>query len=378
MIINSHFPKYIKVPLLIVAGFFFISMLYIGQGIILPLLYAIIVSVLLAPVVEHLVLKKINRALAISILLLVLIFIAGGLVAVIMSQTQLLSKAWPAMSLKFHTLISESVAWTSSSFNISVGKIYQSLSDEQTELMKNRNSAIGITLTTVGGILAGAILTPVYIFMILYYQPHLLEFIHKLFDADNDRKVSEILHETKNIIQSYLRGLFIEFVIVSILNSIGLLMLGIDYAIIFGIAAAILNVIPLIGGVIGIALFVIIALIAKSPIYVLYVIIVYSVIQFIDNHYIIPKIIGAKVKLNALVCVLAVIAADALWGIPGMFLAIPLTALIKLVLDRIDSLKPWGFLLGDTVSAHPKASFGYSFKQYINHFFIKNTNEHKH
>jgi predicted PurR-regulated permease PerM len=378
MIINSKLPKYTKVPLLIVAGFFFISMLYIAQGIILPLLYAIIVSVLLSPPVNYLVRKKVNRALAISIVLLTLIIIASGLMALIMSQTQLLRQAWPELSVKFHSLLSDAVAWTSSCFDISIDKIYQSLSDEQAELMKGKNSAIGITLTTMGGILAGAILTPVYIFMILYYQPHLLDFIHKLFDADNDRKVSEILHEIKTIIQSYLRGLFVEFVIISVMNSIGLLMLGIKYAVIFGIAAAILNVIPLIGGVIGIALFVVIALIAKSPIYVLYVIIVYSVIQFIDNHYIIPKIVGAKVKLNALVCVVAVIAADALWGIPGMFLAIPLTAMVKLILDRIDALKPWGFLLGDTVSDHTKPKFGYAFKQYINHFFIKNTNEHKH
>lgn len=93
-----------------------------------------------------------------------------------------------------------------------------------------------------------------------------------------------------------------------------------------------------------------IALVTKSPVYVLYVIALYAFIQFIDNHYIVPKIIGSKVKLNALISLFAVIAGAALWGIPGMFLSIPLTAIVKLIPDHIEALKPWGFLLGDTMS----------------------------
>ena len=138
------------------------------------------------------------------------------------------------------------------------------------------------------------------------------------------------------------------------------MIMGIHYAVIFGILAAVLNVIPLIGGIIGIAVYIMIVMMVKTPIYIIYVLVMYSVIQFIDNHYIIPKIVGSKVKINALICVIAVIAGDALWGIPGMFLAIPLTAIIKLVLDHIDSLKPWGFLLGDGVSPHEKIKFKFS------------------
>jgi predicted PurR-regulated permease PerM len=127
------------------------------------------------------------------------------------------------------------------------------------------------------------------------------------------------------------------------------LVLGMQYAILLGILGALLNIIPYLGGIIAMALFAAIALVTKSPVYVLYVITLYSLIQFIDNNYIVPKIVGSKVKLNALISIVVVIAGAALWGIPGMFLSIPLTAVVKLILDRIEPWKPWGFLLGDTM-----------------------------
>jgi predicted PurR-regulated permease PerM len=126
------------------------------------------------------------------------------------------------------------------------------------------------------------------------------------------------------------------------------LILGIEYAILLGIVGAFLNVIPYLGGIIGVVLFMIIALVTKSSEYVFYVIILYSVIQLIDNNYIVPKIVGSKVKLNALFSIIAVIVGAAIWGIPGMFLSIPLLAIVKLIFDRVDSLNSWGFLLGDT------------------------------
>ncbi len=371
MSITNKFPFYAKASLLIIGTFFFVSMLYIAQGIILPLMYAIIIAILLNPPVNFLIRKKVGRALSIALVMIVAILIAAGFLTLIASQASLLNNAWPKLTNKFQDILDQAILWLSSCFHMSVQKIQLSISNERAELMKSTSAAIGATLAAMSTILAGAILTPVYIFMILYYQPHLLSFVHKLFDADNDQKVSEILAETKFIIHAYLRGLFVEFIIISILNTISLAMLGIEYAVLFGIAGAVLNAIPLIGGLIGMLLFMIVVLIAKSPIYVLYSGIMYTVIQFIDNHYIIPKIVGSRVKLNALVCVIAVISANVLWGIPGMFLAIPLTAIIKLILDRIDPLKPWGFMLGDAAISS-ESNFSLAIKRFIKKITTKN------
>jgi predicted PurR-regulated permease PerM len=186
--------------------------------------------------------------------------------------------------------------------------------------------------------------------MILFYQPLLLEFIRRLFAEIHQSKVSEIVTQIKTVIQRYLIGLVIEAVMVAIMDSVALLILGIDYAILLGIIGALLNVIPYIGGVVAVALPMMIAIATKSTAwYAVYVLAAYYFIQLIDNNYIVPYIVSSKVKINALFSIIVVLAGNALWGIPGMFLSIPLLAIIKLICDNIEPLKPWGFLLGDTM-----------------------------
>jgi len=344
-----------KLPFLAMASLFLvglyvlISILSVTQDIVLPIIFASIIASSLSPAVNFLVDRKINRALSIGIVLTVAFLILIGLMLLLSSQTTTLKESWPQLVEKFDVLLSQTIDWGAEYFNISKKNIYAWIATTKNELISNSGTAIGVTLTTMGGMLAIIFLTPVYIFMILYYQPHLVQFIHKLFGSDNNQKVNEILLETKVIIQSYLVGLFLEFAILAVLNSVGLLILGIQYAILLGILGAFLNIIPYIGGLIAVAIYMIIALITKSPVYVLYVAALYTVIQFVDNNYIVPKVVGSKVKLNALVSLIAVIAGAALWGIPGMFLSIPLIAILKLLFDRIDSLKHWGFLMGDTM-----------------------------
>ncbi len=163
-------------------------------------------------------------------------------------------------------------------------------------------------------------------------------------------QVKEIVTQIKTVIQRYLTGLLIEAVIVAILDTAALLILGIEYALILGILGALLNIIPYIGGLVAVALPMIVALVTKStPIYALYVLVAYYFIQLVDNNYIVPIIVSSKVKINALFSIIVVIAGNALWGIPGMFISIPVLAIVKLICDHIESLKPIGFLLGDTM-----------------------------
>lgn len=328
-------------------AYFLISMLYIGQDIILPVIYATILAIAISPAVNYLVRININRILAIFVVFLAAVIIIVALVGLISMRASSFSESLPELADKFQHLLNQLVSWASGYFNIRTLSINTWIDESKVELLSHTSSAIGSTLQALGYFLEAATFVLVYICMILYYQLHFTAFIHKLFSADDDSRVSEILKKTKKIIQAYLSGLFFEFVIMAVLNSIGLLLLGIDYAIVLGIIGALLNIIPFIGGIVAVILYMVIALISKEPIYILYVAILYSAIQLIDNNYIVPKIIGSKVKLNAPVALIAVIAGAALWGIPGMFLSIPLIAIIKLICDHIDSLKPWGFLLGD-------------------------------
>jgi len=150
-------------------------------------------------------------------------------------------------------------------------------------------------------------------------------------------------------------GLLLEAIIIAILNSTALLILGVHYAILLGVLGAILNVLPYIGGIIAIALPVLIATITTNGFTTqLGIIIAYTIIQFIDNNILVPRIVSSQVKINALVSVIIVLLGGAVWGISGMFLSIPFIAVLKIIFDRVDGLKPWGKLLGTEVPVFHK------------------------
>lgn len=328
----------------------------VGAHIIIPIVFATIIAILLNPLVNFLVSIKVNKIIAISIVVILAIFAVVGILYIISSQISMISDTYPALKLKFNVTGSQIVQWVSEKFNIRASKINTWLTVTQTEALSS--IAVGEKLTEAGQMLMTGILLPVYLFMILFYKPLLLEFVRKLFKSEHHTAVAEVLINSKKIIQSYLVGLFFEMIIIAVLNVAGLLLLGIDYAIILGITGAILNVIPYIGGIIAIALPMSVAFVTKNSItYPIMVFIVYIFIQFIDNHYIIPRIVASRVKLNALVSIIVVLIGAAIWGIPGMFLSIPLTAIVKVIFDHIENLKPWGFLLGNIVPSATKLSF---------------------
>ena len=347
-------PFYVRASLISLGMFAVISVLYVSQSIIVPLIYATIIAIVLSPIVDFFVRKKINRIIAITLTMTIVIILLVLLIAMLSAQASMFSESFPQLIIKFNQLLVQTESWISGNFNISTYKIKAWINETNAEILSGSRTFIGQTLINIGSVLVVLVLIPVYIFMILYYQPLLIEFIHRLFSADKRAAVNEVLTATKRIIQSYLVGLLLEAFLIAILNSTSLLILGIDYAILLGVIGAIVNVIPFLGGIISVTLPMLIALATKSPTYALLVLAAYLLIQFIDNHYIIPKVVASKVQINALVSVVVVLAGGALWGIPGMFLSIPLTGILKVVFDHIDGLKPWGYLLGNVVTVEPK------------------------
>jgi len=346
---KTGLPFYLKFSQILIGLVAFFFVLYIGQEIILPLIYATILAILLNPLVNKLHKKKINRNIAILLVLLLALVVVGSLVYFISSQATMFSDTFPQLEKKINALSNQVIGWFADTFNVSTKKVTTWINNEKTAGLGNSSAMIGQTINTLGSVVVTSLLIPVYIFMILFYKPLLLEFISRLFPANNHATVAEVLTETKSLIQNYLIGLMIEAMIVAILNALGLLILGIEYAILLGILGALLNMIPYIGGIVATAMPMIIALATKPPEYAIYVLIAYLLVQFIDNNFLVPKIVASKVKINALVSIVVVLVGGALWGIPGMFLSIPLTAILKVMFDRIEPLKPWGFLLGDTM-----------------------------
>lgn len=325
-------------------------MLYIAQSIIIPLVFAVIIAILLNPVVNFFINKKFNNLLSIIITLLIFIIVFLGIAVFLVWQISGFSESWPIFIDKFTLMINQSIASISNYIDIDSKYIYDWITKESKELIDNNGVFIGQKLVSFGSAMLSLFLIPIYIFFILFYKSLLLEFICQLFSQEAQPKVNEIIIEIKTVVQRYLTGLIIQLVIIAILNSVGLLIIGIDYAILLGVIGALLNLIPYIGGIIAVGLPMIIALATKSTAwYAFYVLVLYSIVQLIDNNYIVPKIVASRVKINALFSIMVVLAGNALWGVAGMFLSIPLLAILKLIFDRIESLKPWGFLLGDTM-----------------------------
>jgi predicted PurR-regulated permease PerM len=343
-------PFYVKAVLFLIGFYALFEMLYIGRGIIVPLLFATILAILLQPIVVFFVRLRINRVVAIffTLALTVIIIIAFG--GFMISQAIRFSDSWPALVDKFTGTFNQTITWASEYFNVKPQTIYDWVAKTKGELINTVSHSIGQTLVILGNSLVILFLIPLYIFLLLFYQPLLLTFIRKLSNENNQSQVQDVVKQTKSVIQRYLFGLVIEAVLVAALNTAALLALGIQYAVLLGIIGALLNVIPYIGGIVAVALPMIIALATKdSAWYAFYVFILYYIVQLIDNNFLVPKIVASKVKINALFCIIVVLAGNALWGIAGMFISIPLLAIVKLIFDHIEPLKPWGFLLGDTM-----------------------------
>lgn len=354
---NNTYPTYFKIANIAIAMLAIFYILFIGQAIILPLVYAAIFAILLDPFVNWLCARRFNRVIAILLSLLLAIILASGVVYFISAQLATLSETLPQFKEQFGLLIKQCFGWISETFNVKTTKIYAWVEQAKNQGMDNSGVLIGNTLSTVGSLLAIIFLVPVYIFMFLFYKPLLLDFIGQLFTRDKHNTVVEVLTETKTLVQRYLIGLMLEMLVVGVMNTVALMIIGVEYAILLGVIGAMLNMIPYIGGIVAIALPLLVALATQSPEAAGWVLVAYIIIQLIDNNFVVPMIVASKVKINALISIIVVLIGGAIWGIPGMFLSIPLTAIVKVIFDRIESLKPWGFLLGDTIPPIGKTIF---------------------
>ncbi|NCP21725.1 MAG: AI-2E family transporter [Flavobacteriales bacterium CG_4_8_14_3_um_filter_35_10] len=353
---DLKFPFYAKISLILIGLYVLFSILYITQDFVVPIIFSAMIAILLHPIVNFFVRLKINRVISI-ILTLLLTFIASGALAVFMfKQLSQLSDSWPLLVDKFTDVLDEFTRWVSRYFDLSPWKVNKWMLNTKSELLNISTADVSQTLFALGNGLMLFLLIPVYVFMILFYKARLIEFIHIVFGKSDQQNISRIISATKSVIQRYLSGLVIESIIIAILNTSALFALGIEYAILLGVIGALLNVIPYVGGLIAVALPMMVALATKSTgMYAFYVLILYYIIQLIDNNIIVPLIVSSKVKINALFSIIVLFAGNALWGILGMFLSIPLLAVAKVIMENITPLKPWGFLLGDVSTTKTSA-----------------------
>jgi predicted PurR-regulated permease PerM len=351
----DNLPFYIRFSIFFIGICAFGIFIYLGQEIIIPLLFALLLAILLEPLVNLFQRIRIPRTLAITLALIAGILLITALIYFISSQLSQFNESLPKFKEKFNLVLEQIKLWVSSEFHISMNSINAQLDNWGKSVFDETGALIGYTVVTLTELLVVWLLLPVYVYLFLYYQKLFLAFIERVSDKINQNTIKEVMTEGNKMIQSYLIGLVLEALIMAVLNSLGLMILGIEYAILLGIIGALLNIIPYIGGVVSTALPMLVAIVTKdslvSPLLVLGV---YLLIQFIDNNFLVPLVVASRVKINALVSIIVVLIFGTMFGVSGMFLAIPLTAILKIIFDRIESMKPYGLLLGVEIPTSTK------------------------
>jgi predicted PurR-regulated permease PerM len=315
------------------------------DDILIPLAFSVLIAILLNPLCNRLTLRM-PRVLAILISLALAFLVVLGLLYFLSSQVSSFTGRLPELKVKTQELLVQIEHWGRQHFGINLRSQFETLA-------RGLSGGSGILRNAAGtmlGIIGVIVLLPFYVFLMLYYKPLLLDFLFEVFTERHSLQVAEILSETKTSVQSYMIGLLIEMAIVSTLNSLALLIIGVPSAIVIGVIGGLLNVLPYLGGIVATALPVLMVTLVEDGITTQLLIIgAYLAIQFFDNHVLVPFLVAKKVRVNALLSIVAVLLGGALWGIPGMFLAIPFMGVLKIIFDRIDGLQPWGKLMGDVI-----------------------------
>ncbi len=192
------------------------------------------------------------------------------------------------------------------------------------------------------------VFTFIYTLFLLSYRRLILNFLVSVFLEENSTVVHDIVEKVQHILRKYIIGLFIEMCVVSVGVCIAFWALGIKYAALLAIITGLLNIIPYIGIFTSMLIsFLITFATGATTGKLLLVVITLIITHLVDSNILLPGIVGSKVKINPLITVLGVVLGEMIWGIAGMFLSIPVIAVLKIIFDRIDSLKPWGILLGE-------------------------------
>lgn len=347
MVAEVKDPFYKKLAFVLISLSLIALMLIYGRNIVLPILFAILFANILLPVAKFLHRKKINRTVAILIPVFLSVVISVGILYFLSRQVVNFMKDIPALKERVDEVGHDAQLWYRKVTGVKIWEQDRYIKKSVEGFKDSAPGLVGSTLDRLSGVVV-YFLVPIYTFLILYYKQNIKVFLVKVFKNDSEHNVRDILSQSTKVAQQYMTGLLIETTLVFSFNAAGFLILGIKYAIFLALLAALLNLIPYIGILMANIICMLITLVsADSLSSVLWVGVILAAVQFLDNNFGMPLIVGNKVRINALVTIIGVIVGGALAGIPGMFLAIPAMAVLKIIFDKIPDLQPWGILMGD-------------------------------
>lgn len=344
---NISFPFYAKLALVLFAIICMGYLAILGQTILAPLLTSFLLALLLLPMANFLEHKwRFKRSLASIVSVILMIGFISMIMYFLANQLSDLWQDWPLLKKQAETSFHDVQNWISSTFNVNAHKQIDYLKDSAASALATSATVLGATLLTLSTTLLFLSFLLLFTFFILNYRRVLFSFLTSVFEERHTEKVGEIVKHIQYIIKKYITGLFVQMFIVTILMVLVLWALNVKYAMLLGLIAGIFNIIPYIGIFTALLISVLITFATAGAAKMLLVVVAYVAVHAVDSNVLMPLVVGSKVKINALFAFIGIIVGEMIWGISGMFLCIPYLAMLKIIFDRIDQLKPWGILLG--------------------------------
>lgn len=345
----SQRPFYLKLMCVLVSLIALGYLVIQAKEILSPLIFSCLFSILLLPMASFFEQKcKLPRSAASMLSVILMLSMIGLVLYVIGAQLSNLANDWPQFKHQLDVTVGNLQEWIELRFNIDTAKQLNYVHSATTKVISSGSTVLGATVLSLSSILLFLVFTFIYTFFFLLYRRLIMKFLVSVFLEENKILVHDIIEQIQYIIRKYIIGLLIEMAIVAIAVSLIFWALGIKYAFLLGLITGILNIIPYIGIFVALVLSCLItfatAAVASK---VILVIIALIVVHLIDSNVLLPVVVGSKVRINALITVLGVIIGEMIWGISGMFLSIPVIAVLKIIFDRVESLKSWGIILGD-------------------------------
>ena len=329
------------------------AVLEFAKPVLIPLSMALFISFILLPVVKKLESWGLNRLLSAFISMLMVFIIVGGGITLFSAQIMSLADQLDEFTEKIMKTLSEAVVFINNNINFIDELNRGEMVEKGKEWIKESSgSLIQNAFSSSAAFLTGLFTTIIFTFLLLIYRVGLTKAFVAFSDDENKSKVFRMLKNIQNVGKQYLSGMFLLIIILGFANSIGLLIIGIDSPFLFGFLAAALSIVPYIGTTIGATIPVLYAFMSSDSIWVpVAVIILFWSIQTIESNFLSPKIVGSSVNVNALVAILSLLIGASVWGIAGMILFLPFAAMLKVVCEEFDQLRPVAMLISNDISA---------------------------
>lgn len=349
-----------------------ITGLYYAKEFLVPIAFAGILAMLLLPISRKLEGKGWNRGLSVLASVLVLLTVLAGIITLLAWQLNDLAQDIERVQGKLNQFISSLQEFISDRLSISKTRQDKLIEDQQSSSSAGGATAGIAVLKFITGFFTNVILVMVYIFLFMFFRSHLKKFILKLVPSSNKTKTLSVIDQSCHVSQKYLGGLAAMIFCLWIMYGIGFTIVGVKNAFFFAVLCGLLEIVPFIGNLTGTGLTILMVVVqGGGGGMVMGVIITYGIVQFIQTYLLEPLVVGAEVNINPLFTILALVLGELLWGIPGMVLAIPLTGILKIIMENIESLQPYAFLIGEN-----KTKKDSSLVKKLKGFFVKNAATH--